>query len=119
MTEQSAAWFAWHARGRLAHPRLRVCFALLAGGAPLHGERLRTRGGEAATRVDTLAFVETSSYGRRMVDATVRFLGVDQLVYGSDRPVVAPEPDVLDGALADLARTGNAARLLGNVAVPA
>ena len=28
-----------------AHPRLRVCFALLAGLAPLHAERLAARGG--------------------------------------------------------------------------
>ena len=116
---QVAAWFAWAGHGRPAHPTLRVCFALLAGGAPLHGERLRARGADAAACVDPLAFVETSSYGPRMVDATVRWLGVDQLVHGSDRPVATPDPDALSGALATLARERNCERLLGRAAVPA
>ena len=33
--------------GAPAHPRLRVVFAMLAGGAPLHAERLAARGGPA------------------------------------------------------------------------
>ena len=35
------AWHAFAVWGRPAHPRLRVCFAMLAGLAPLHRERLR------------------------------------------------------------------------------
>ena len=41
------AWYAFAAWGRPAHPRLRVCFAMLAGLAPLHRERLTARGGRA------------------------------------------------------------------------
>jgi 6-methylsalicylate decarboxylase len=111
-----AAWFAFRAYGRPAHPRLRVCFAALAGLAPLHGERLAARGGadQAARGVlDPGAFVETSSYGSRAVDAVVRVLGVDMLVYGSDRPYARPCPD---HGLGDAARhaigAANPARLL-------
>ena len=41
------AWYAFGAFGRRRHPRLRVCFAMLAGLAPLHGERFHTRAGRA------------------------------------------------------------------------
>lgn len=43
-----AAWFAFSAYGRPAYPRLRICFAALAGLAPLHGERMAA--GPALTR---------------------------------------------------------------------
>jgi hypothetical protein len=98
-----AAWFAFRAHGRPAYPRLRVCFAALAGLAPLHGERLAARGGDdqlARGVVDPDAFVETSSYGGRAVDAVVRVLGVDLLVFGSDRPYARPCPDHGLGAAA-------------------
>jgi hypothetical protein len=92
-----AAWFAFRAFGRPAYPRLRVCFTALAGLGPLHGERLAARGGaDPLTRgeVDPLMFVETSSYGNRAADAVVRVLGVDQLIFGSDRPYAQPRPDL-------------------------
>jgi 6-methylsalicylate decarboxylase len=79
-----AAWHAFRAYGRPRHSRLRVCFALLAGLAPLHAERLVARGG--AGDVDPGMFVETSSYGPRAVGAVVRALGDDMVVLGSDRP---------------------------------
>ncbi len=87
--QMHAAWFAFRAFGRPRHPRLRVCFALLAGLAPLHGERLVARGGGRG-EVDRNAFVETSSYGPRAVDATVRAVGIDVVVLGSDRPYAGP-----------------------------
>jgi hypothetical protein len=87
--QMHAAWFAFRAHGRPRHPRLRVCFSLLAGLAPLHGERLATRGGGRGV-VDPDAFVETSSYGPRAVDAMVRAIGIDGIVYGSDRPYAGP-----------------------------
>jgi hypothetical protein len=71
---------------------LRVVFAMLAGGAPLHLERLAARGGPAARAFDRNLFYDTSSYGSRAIDAMVRVVGIDQLVHGSDRPVVAPPP---------------------------
>ncbi|GAT67450.1 amidohydrolase [Planomonospora sphaerica] len=112
--QMHAAWFAFAAFGRPRHPRLRVCFALLAGLAPLHSERLARRGGGTRGVVDTGMFVETSSYGPRAVDAVVRELGVDVVVSGSDLPY-ATAPD-LSPALGDAAwhavSVANPARLL-------
>jgi len=93
VAEMHAAWHAWAAWGRAAHPRLRVLFAMLAGCAPLHAERLSARGGPAAALHDELTFFDVSSYGRRTVDAMLRVVGVDRLVHGSDRPVAGP-PDL-------------------------
>ncbi|MEO6901297.1 MAG: amidohydrolase [Mycobacteriaceae bacterium] len=80
-----AAWYAWHVAGRQAHPTLRVAFVALAGLAPLHHERLTARGGVLG-QIDPQIYYETSSYGPRAVDATVRVVGVDAVVHGSDRP---------------------------------
>src|SRR5262245_46821512 len=82
-----AAWHGFAVWGRPAHPQLRVCFAMLAGLAPLHRERLVTRGGVAVSDPDV--FLDVSSYGTRAVDAVLREVGVDRLVHGSDRPVGA------------------------------
>jgi hypothetical protein len=50
------------------------------------------RGGPAQALCDRRVFHDTSSYGARSIDAVVRCVGIDQLVYGSDRPVVdAPD----------------------------
>jgi len=111
-----AAWFAFRAYGRPAYPRLRVCFAALAGLGPLHGERLAARGGAdplARGVVDSHMFVETSSYGNRAVDSVLRVLGVDMLVFGSDRPYAQPHPDFgLGDAARQAIRVTNPARLL-------
>jgi hypothetical protein len=105
------AWFAFREFGRPRHRRLRVCFAMLAGLAPLHGERFLARTGRR-TVVDENAFLDVSSYGTRAVDATVRVLGIDALVDGSDRPYASPVfPDL--GAAAQAAiRGANPLRLL-------
>ncbi|MEV6565833.1 amidohydrolase [Streptomyces kronopolitis] len=110
-----AAWFAFRAVGRPRHPDLRVCFAALAGLAPLHGERLVARGGgRERGRVDCDVFYETSSYGTRAVDALVRAAGIDVVVSGSDRPYAAPVlPDLGARAAIHALRTVNPARLLG------
>ncbi len=112
-----AAWFAFRAYGRPAYPRLRVCFAALAGLAPLHGERLAARGGAdplARGAVDPRMFAETSSYGNRAVDSVLRVLGVDMLVFGSDRPYAHPQPYLGPGDAARHAiRVTNPVRLLG------
>jgi hypothetical protein len=113
--QMHAAWFAFRAFGRPAFPRLRVCFALLAGLAPLHGERLRARAGDDGAdrgRVDPDVFVDTSSYGPRAVDAVVRVLGVDVVVHGSDRPWAAPQPTGLGAAAEAVVRHDNPWRLL-------
>jgi 6-methylsalicylate decarboxylase len=92
-----AAWLAFAHAGRPAHPRLRVVFAALAGLAPLQVERLTARGGATAAAAlgDDLLFYETSSYGPRGLDAMAEFVGLGQLVYGSDRPVVEPDTTAL------------------------
>ena len=117
-----AAWFAFRAYGRPAYPRLRVCFAALAGLAPLHGERLAARGGAdplARGFVDPLLFVETSSYGHRAVDSVLRVLGIDMLVFGTDRPYARPLPDLgLGEAARHAIRVTNPARLLQVTAQP-
>jgi predicted TIM-barrel fold metal-dependent hydrolase len=105
-----AAWHAFGVFGRPAHPQLRVCFAMLAGLAPLHRERLVARGGRAVA--DPGVFVDTSSYGPRAVDAVVRELGVDALVHGSDVPVIAGAEPALGDAVRVALRERNPARLL-------
>ena len=110
-----AAWFAFRAFGRPAYPRLRVCFTALAGLGPLHGERLAARGGDdplARGPVDPRMFVETSSYGNRAVDSVIRVLGIDVVVFGSDRPYAEPHPDFgLGDAARHAIRAVNPARL--------
>src|SRR3954463_8122218 len=110
-----AAWHAFVGFGRRSLPPLRVVFAALAGGAPPPVERLAARGGPAERALDPLIFYETSSYGPRALDAIARVVGVDQLVHGSDRPVVAPAP--APGPLGPAAWRAmtetNPARLLG------
>ncbi|MFJ6836062.1 amidohydrolase [Streptomyces sp. NPDC091209] len=106
------AWFAFRAFGRARHPGLRVCFAALAGLAPLHGERLAARGGGRG-EVDFDVFYDTSSYGTRAVDALVRAVGIDVVVSGSDRPYAPPViPDLGADAAVHALRTVNPARLL-------
>jgi hypothetical protein len=115
ISDMNAAWHAFAAFGRPQHPRLRVAFAMLAGGAPLHSERLAARGGPSGAVTDARTFYDTSSYRARSIDALVRIVGIDQLVYGSDRPVVdAPSgPSPLGPAAEDAMASANVARLFG------
>jgi predicted TIM-barrel fold metal-dependent hydrolase len=104
------AWHAFAVWGRPAHPGLRVCFAMLAGLAPLQRERLVARGGPPTSDPDV--FLDVSSYGARTVDAVLREVGVDRLVHGSDRPVVAAAELFLGEAVHTALRQRNPARLL-------
>jgi 6-methylsalicylate decarboxylase len=101
VAEMAAAWHAWAAWGRVQHADLRVVFAMLAGLAPLHAERLAARGGPTTAVHDVLTAFDTSSYGPRAVDAMLRAVGVDRLLYGSDRPVVGPHDLSVLGAAAE------------------
>jgi 6-methylsalicylate decarboxylase len=112
----NAAWHAFAAAGPV-HPRLRVCFAMLAGLAPLHRERLLRRGAVVPPMPEL--FLDTSSYGPRAIDAIIRELGVDSLVYGSDRPVIGPAPPDLGEAVRVAMLSRNPGRLLGLAEVPA
>ena len=89
VAQMQAAWLAFRTWARPAHPRLRACFAMLAGLAPLHVERLASRGVDLDAR-DPGVFLDTSSYGPRAVAAVAAAAGAGALVHGSDRPVVSP-----------------------------
>jgi 6-methylsalicylate decarboxylase len=110
VASMNAAWHAFGVAGRATHPGLRVCFAMLAGLAPLHRERLVARGGRPVA--DPLTFVDTSSYGPRAVDAVLRELGVDAIVHGSDVPVVEDRDPELGAAVRVALLERNPARLL-------
>jgi 6-methylsalicylate decarboxylase len=112
VAQMQAAWFAFLHAGRPAHPRLRVLFAMLAGGAPLHLERYAARSGSPAPEPDPLVFYDTSSYGPRMIGAVSDAVGGSQLVFGSDRPVVDPLPAWPDPDLRVAALATNPSRLL-------
>ena len=111
VSQMHAAWFAFRALGRPRHPQLRVCFAMLAGLAPLHGERFAARAGQR-TVIDDGAYLEISSYGPRAIDAVVRVLGIDGLVNGSDRPYAAPVDAGLGEAAQAALTAANPQRLL-------
>jgi hypothetical protein len=106
-----AAWWTWWEEGRRSFPELPICFAALAGLAPLHGERHRSRGGDDRP-VDTATFLETSTYGVCAVDATIRALGVDVVCNGSDRPYADPVEPGLGAPVAHALSVTNPARML-------
>jgi hypothetical protein len=85
-----AAWLAFLVAGRPSHQGLRVVFSMLAGLAPVHAERLLSRGGPCRSLADPLVYYETSSYGPAAVRVLEGLVGPQQLLYGSDRPVVEP-----------------------------
>jgi predicted TIM-barrel fold metal-dependent hydrolase len=123
VAQQQAAWLAFADRGRIAHPRLRVVFAGLAGLAPLQVERAAARGGPSGAVGDPGIFYDTSAYGSFAIDAMARLVGVGQLVHGSDRPAVEPPAGpaaALDAAAWHAMATANVTRLLaGDAAVSA
>jgi hypothetical protein len=90
VSAMQTAWLAWAEWGRAPHPELKVVWAMLAGGAPMHVERLASRGGPAGAVHDDRSWYDVSSYGPKAVDAMLRVVGVDRLVHGTDRPVVEP-----------------------------
>jgi 6-methylsalicylate decarboxylase len=120
VAELHAAWHGFAAWVRPALPRLRVVFVALAGGAPLHVERLAGRGGPAPAAFDPNVFYDTSSYGPRAIEAVGGVVGIDQLVHGSDRPVLGAPADAALGAAGEHAlKTANPARLLAGEPVEA
>lgn len=94
VAEMQAAWLTLAVGARRRLPQLRIVFSMLAGLAPLQAERLRARGGPPPGERDPLIFYEVSSYGPRAVRALAAIVGHEQLLYGSDRPVVG-ERDAL------------------------
>jgi hypothetical protein len=112
VAQMQAAWFSFLHAGRRAHPRLRVLFAMLAGGAPLQLERFAARSGTVSVTPDPLVFYDTSSYGPRMLEAMIGAVGAGQLVFGSDRPVVDARAPQLDAPLGRALLSANPQRLL-------
>jgi 6-methylsalicylate decarboxylase len=111
--QMHASWYAFHAFGRPAHPELRVCFAMLAGLAPLHWERAANRGaGDIGSEPDLAAWLEVSSYGASAIAAIAQTHGTDVLIRGSDRPYAAPPESGLDAAATRRMGADNPARLL-------
>lgn len=111
VSQLHASWLAWHAVGRERHPDLKVAFVALAGLAPLHHERLVARGGQFGA-VDPHIYYETSSYDTRAIDATIRVVGVDALVHGSDRPYAQPKDPGLGHAFTHALFSANPEHLL-------
>jgi hypothetical protein len=98
VSQMQAAWLALQSVARHAYPRLRVVFAMLAGCAPLHSERLLSRGGPRVDGPDQPRYYyDTSSYGPAALAAMAQRVGRERLLYGSDRPVIQP-PNQVSGA---------------------
>jgi 6-methylsalicylate decarboxylase len=112
VAQMQSAWLTFAAFGRREHPHLKILFAMLAGGAPLLSERLEARGGPPIDVRDPLTFYDTSSYGPTAIETMARRVGPDQLVYGSDRPVVEPTLTGREHVL-----QVNAAQLIGPAAI--
>jgi 6-methylsalicylate decarboxylase len=110
VAQMQAAWTAFVTLGRREHPNLLVVFAMLAGGAPLLSERLASRGAPGVDVRDPLLFYDTSSYGPAAVEAMAWQVGPEQLVYGSDRPILEPVPTGREGFL-----RANGARLVAEL----
>jgi 6-methylsalicylate decarboxylase len=105
--QMQAAYFAWLDDGVDRHPDLDVVFAVLAGGAPVQLERLRSRGGDPDRANHPRIHLDVASYGGRALELCLAAVGPAQLVYGSDRPVVDATPtlDALAGLGADVLDT--------------
>jgi predicted TIM-barrel fold metal-dependent hydrolase len=106
-----AAWWSWYAAGRSLLPSLRICFVAGAGLAPSHAERFAARSGDRY-RLDRDAYVDTSSYGPRGLDSLIRVLGIDNLVYGTDRPYARPTDPNAGPEATHAIRVANPHRLL-------
>lgn len=87
-----AAYLAWIADRPEGSASVHVVFAILAGGAPIQLERLRSRGVEPRTVLDPHVHLETASYGRRALELSLEAYGAGQLLYGSDTPVIDSRP---------------------------
>lgn len=115
--QMQAAYATWIAGAGDRWPRLRVLFAILAGGVPFQLERLASRGVESRDVVRPNVFLDTASYGQRALDLTLATYGVGQLVYGSDAPVIDSHPTLqsirgFGQAVTDLVCSDNPGRLL-------
>jgi 6-methylsalicylate decarboxylase len=86
--QMQRAYGTWLAHGVDRWPGLRIVFAILAGGAPFHLERMQARGYDISNALHPTIYLDTSSYGRRALELCLATFGARQLVFGSDAPVV-------------------------------
>jgi 6-methylsalicylate decarboxylase len=115
--QMQAAYAMWLAVGAERWPSLAVVFSILAGGGPFQLERLRSRGVPGREMLHENVYFETASYGRRALELCLATFGVGQLCFGSDAPVIDPEPtlDAVRGfgdAVTDALCNVNPSRLL-------
>lgn len=92
--QMQAAYLSWLADGQERWAEISVLFGILAGGGPIQLERLASRGVDVRSTLHPNVYFDTASYGRRALELCIEAFGVDQLVYGSDLPVVDPAPTV-------------------------
>jgi 6-methylsalicylate decarboxylase len=85
------AFATWRALGPAAYPRLRVVFAIMAGGAPFLEGRWRTFTGLAGG-IDPNVFLDTASCQRLDLELALAAYGAEQVVLGTDVPVIDPAP---------------------------
>ncbi len=71
----------------------------MAGGAPFLEERWRAFSGETRA-IDRNLYMDTASCGRLALECGLATYGVEQIVLGTDIPVISPLP--LERALTDL-----------------
>lgn len=90
--QMQASYATWLARDAVRFPSVPVIFSILAGGAPIQIERMRSRGVDDRSVIHPNVFFDTSSYGRRALELCLSTFGVNQLVYGSDVPVIDSRP---------------------------
>jgi 6-methylsalicylate decarboxylase len=93
------AFATWRALGAAVYPALRVVFAIMAGGAPFLEGRWRTFNGQARA-IDRNLFLDSASCQRLDLELALAAYGAEQIVLGTDVPVIDPAP--LLGALAAL-----------------
>ncbi len=114
--QMQAAYFAWLAHGVERHPDVHVVFALLAGGAPIQLERLRSRGSDPAAARHPRIHLDTASFSPSALQLCLETLGPEQLVFGSDVPVIDAAPalralEEMGDAFLAAARSENPGRL--------
>jgi 6-methylsalicylate decarboxylase len=110
------AFATWRALGAAAYPRLRVVFAIMAGGAPFLEGRWRTFSGLAGA-IDRNVFLDTASCQRLDLELALAAYGAEQIVLGTDVPVIDPAPllwslDGLGSAVFEAVGERNPARVL-------
>ena len=87
-TQMQRAYGVWLSQGVERWPNVRVVFSILAGGAPFQLERMQSRGYDIRNALHPSLYLETSSYGRRSIEFCLATFGANQMLFGSDAPVL-------------------------------